>query len=162
MLIRFVHYRWSPKFDKLRQRITAASIIYEPGDEILVHIKNRKKLSMDQRRWMGPYTVISSDGAIVTYTDETGTKREKHNSHVKFFHRREIINPTAAMACATAAEGDMEHKSTVITVHGWNAKDVEVIKTIDLPDDTIVTIKLQGYPFSDFYLSRNPELKYLL
>jgi hypothetical protein len=146
--------RIKKKFQLLQNKINAATIMYEKGDEVLIHIKDRKKLSQDQRRWRGPFQVMESNGITVSYIDDNCEVKTTHISKVKKFHRRKNLtldtNTKASSAFFARA-----------SVHGWNTEDVQVINKITTDTDAIFTLKICDYPPTNFYLSQNPELKFL-
>ena len=145
------------KIEKLHNKITAATVIYKRDEEVLIHIKDRKKLSQDQRRWRGPFRVIDSDGITVSYTDDNSELQTTHTSKVKKFNRRNFFTDTTRTntraACSFFARS---------SVHGWDMEDIQVIHKLTTGQDTIFTLKICDYPPTNFYLSQNPELKLLL
>jgi len=97
---------------------------------------------------------MDSNGITVSYIDDNCDVKTTHISKVKKFHRRKNLtldtNTKASSAFFARA-----------SVHGWNTEDVQVINKITTDTDTIFTLKICDYPPTNFYLSQNPELKFL-
>ena len=130
--------RATSQVKRLKAKVAKVSIVYEPGDLILVKIKDRLKLGADQRRWDGPFQVTACSTTLVSFIMKGAP------IHVPLSQVKKYYAPDNALFAVFPTDG------------------VTIVRVKEEADDVWVTVAEGALPLYTYSLKTNPVLLPLL